>query len=66
MALADIFPGTNATGRPGTHHVAERGTAGLAVLLDYSGRYKRKGDEIFDPFVRYEIPIEELGQAVKD
>lgn len=46
VTLADIFPRTNATGRSGTHHLAERVTAGRAVALDYNRWHKRKGTKV--------------------
>ncbi|CAO3646623.1 unnamed protein product [Cunninghamella echinulata] len=51
-------------GRLGIHHMARRGIATRAVLLDY-GRWAEKNKPDFDPFIRYEITVEELNQVAK-
>ncbi|KAI9015234.1 hypothetical protein CLU79DRAFT_707637 [Phycomyces nitens] len=46
-------------GRLGIHHMARRGIAGRAVLLDF-GRWAVKNAPEFDPFKRHEITVEQL------
>lgn len=46
------------------HHMARRGIAGRAVLLDY-GRWAAKHKPDFDPFERIEISVEELDQVAE-
>ncbi|KAK9700629.1 hypothetical protein K7432_012100 [Basidiobolus ranarum] len=51
--------------RLGIHHVARRGIATRAVLLDY-GRWAQKNRPDFDPFQRNnEITVEELDKVAK-
>ncbi|CAO3628862.1 unnamed protein product [Cunninghamella blakesleeana] len=49
----------------GIHHMARRGIATRAVLLDYA-RWAEKNKPDFDPFVRYEISVDELKQVAND
>jgi hypothetical protein len=44
------------------HHMARRGIAGRAVLLDY-GRWAAKYNPKFNPFDRYEITVDELDKV---
>ncbi|OAD73698.1 hypothetical protein PHYBLDRAFT_112334 [Phycomyces blakesleeanus NRRL 1555(-)] len=46
-------------GRLGIHHMARRGIAGRAVLLDF-GRWAVKNAPEFDPFKRHEITVQQL------
>lgn len=50
--------------RLGIHHLARRGIAGRAVLLDY-GRWALKNNPEFDPFKRIEITVQELEQVAE-
>ncbi|KAI9473640.1 MAG: hypothetical protein EXX96DRAFT_312599 [Benjaminiella poitrasii] len=49
----------DSNGRLGIHHMARRGIAGRAVLLDYA-RWAAEHNPNYDPFERYEITVEEL------
>ncbi|KAG1314861.1 hypothetical protein G6F64_001124 [Rhizopus arrhizus] len=49
-------------GRLAIHHMARRGIAGRAVLLDYA-RWAEKNRPDFNPFERDEITVEELDQV---
>jgi hypothetical protein len=60
---AEIARGTpESNGRLAIHHMARRGIAGRAVLLDY-GRWAAKHNPTFDPFERYEISVDELDKV---
>ncbi|KAI9250942.1 hypothetical protein BDA99DRAFT_522269 [Phascolomyces articulosus] len=50
--------------RLGIHHMARRGIAGRAVLLDYA-RWAARHRPEFNPLVRTEIPVEELKQVAE-
>ncbi|CAO3678694.1 hypothetical protein G6F70_006901 [Rhizopus microsporus] len=52
----------NKCGRLGIHHMARRGIAGRAVLLDY-GRWAEVNKPDFNPLKYTEIPVEELDQV---
>ncbi|KAI7859622.1 hypothetical protein BDC45DRAFT_601831 [Circinella umbellata] len=52
------------SGRLGVHHMARRGIAGRAVLLDYA-RWAEKHRPDFNPLIRSEIPVEELKQVAE-
>ncbi|CAO3594726.1 unnamed protein product [Absidia cylindrospora] len=54
----------NGKGRLGIHHMARRGVATRAVLLDY-GRWAQKNRPDFDPFERIEVSVEELELVAK-
>lgn len=54
----------DSNGRLAIHHMARRGIAGRAVLLDY-GRWAAKNNPSFDPFERIEITVEELDKVAK-
>ena len=61
--IAKGNPETN--NRLGMHHLARRGMAGRAVLLDY-GRWALKHNPEFDPFNRqHEITVEELDKVAE-
>lgn len=53
------------TERLGVHHMARRGIAGRAVLLDYA-RWAEKTGKAFDPFVYTEITVDELDAVAAD
>ncbi|KAL0095414.1 hypothetical protein F4703DRAFT_1951474 [Phycomyces blakesleeanus] len=59
---SDITKSTE--GRLGIHHMARRGIAGRAVLLDF-GRWAVKNAPEFDPFKRYEITVQQLEAVAK-
>lgn len=46
------------------HHLARRGIAGRAVLLDYA-RWAVENNPTYDPFKRYEISVEELKKVAE-
>ncbi|KAG0744526.1 hypothetical protein G6F57_009580 [Rhizopus arrhizus] len=48
--------------RLGIHHMARRGIAGRAVLLDYA-RWAESNREDYDPFEKVEITVDELDQV---
>ena len=52
------------SGRLGVHHMARRGIAGRAVLLDYA-RWAEKHKPDFNPLVRSEISVDELKQVAE-
>lgn len=64
----NVNPSQVARGNPesndrlGIHHMARRGIAGRAVLLDYA-RWALKHNPTYDPFERYEISVQELEQV---
>lgn len=51
--------------RLAVHHMARRGIAGRAVLLDYA-RWARVHNPDFDPFVRSEITVQVLDEIAKN
>lgn len=51
--------------RLGIHHMARRGIAGRAVLLDYERWAIKQGKQI-DPFTCHAITVDELKQVAKD
>ncbi|KAI8971545.1 hypothetical protein BDF20DRAFT_885059 [Mycotypha africana] len=55
---------SESNGRLAIHHMARRGIAGRAVLLDY-GRWAAEHNTLYDPFDRYEITVDELDQVAK-
>ncbi|CDS02700.1 hypothetical protein LRAMOSA00105 [Lichtheimia ramosa] len=52
------------TERLGIHHMARRGIAGRAVLLDYA-RWAKIHRPAYNPLERIEIPVEELQQVAE-
>ncbi|KAF7722553.1 hypothetical protein EC973_002977 [Apophysomyces ossiformis] len=58
----EFLPGPDATGRLGIHHMAQRGIAGRAVLLDY-GRWADIHKPEFDALKRNDITVAELDQV---
>jgi hypothetical protein len=63
VKLAEVARGNpESNGRLAIHHMARRGIAGLAVLLDY-GRWAAMHNPTFDPFERYEISVGELDKV---
>ncbi|KAI7889104.1 putative cyclase-domain-containing protein [Mucor mucedo] len=62
---SEIVKGNDETnGRLGIHHMARKGIAGRAVLLDYA-RWARVHKPDYDPFVRYEITVQDLDEIAK-
>ncbi|KAI7889112.1 uncharacterized protein EV154DRAFT_424580 [Mucor mucedo] len=62
---SEIVKGNDETNnRLGIHHMARRGIAGRAVLLDYA-RWARQHVSDFDPFVRSEITVQVLDQIAE-
>jgi hypothetical protein len=55
--------GENGKGRLGIHHMARKGVATRAVLLDFGRWAKNRPD--FDPFARVEVTVEELELVAK-
>lgn len=51
--------------RLGIHHMARRGIAGRAVLLDYERWATKQGKQV-DPFTCHVITLDELKQVAKD
>lgn len=51
--------------RLGIHHMARRGIAGRAVLLDYERWAIKQGKQV-DPFTCHAITVDELKQVAKD
>ncbi|KAI9489139.1 hypothetical protein BDB00DRAFT_771175 [Zychaea mexicana] len=64
--FSDIEPGADATDRLGVHHMAERGIAGRAVLLDYARWWAKQRGQELNPFKRYNITVDELERVAKD
>lgn len=60
---ADVANGVG--DRLGIHHMARRGIAGRAVLLDFA-RWAEKHRPDFDPLQRHEVTVEELEQVAKE
>ncbi|KAI8086062.1 uncharacterized protein BX664DRAFT_334826 [Halteromyces radiatus] len=56
--------GVKGKGRLGIHHMARKGIATRAVLLDY-GRWAEKHKPDFDPFERIEVSVDELELVAK-
>ncbi|KAI9494490.1 hypothetical protein BDB00DRAFT_761891 [Zychaea mexicana] len=65
VPISDITPGPDATDRLGIHHMARRGIAGRAVLLDYA-RWAEKQGKTINPLTRHEYTVDELDQVAKD
>ncbi|KAG2208602.1 hypothetical protein INT46_009144 [Mucor plumbeus] len=62
---SEVARGTSeSNGRLAIHHMARRGIAGRAVLLDY-GRWAAKNNPTYDPFERIEITVEELDKVAE-
>ncbi|KAJ2959823.1 hypothetical protein NQZ79_g4748 [Umbelopsis isabellina] len=55
----------NGNDQLGIHHLARKGIAGRAVLLDFRRWATKKGIE-YDPLTRYEIDIKDLDKCAKD
>ena len=64
IPVSNIAPGPDATDRLGIHHMARRGIAGRAVLLDY-GRWAEQEGKQVNPLTRYEYTVDELEQVAK-
>lgn len=65
VKTTEVARGTpDSNGRLAIHHMARRGIAGRAVLLDY-GRWAAKNNPSFDPFERMEITVEELDKVAE-
>ncbi|KAI8149020.1 hypothetical protein BJV82DRAFT_505496 [Fennellomyces sp. T-0311] len=60
-----ITPGPDASDRLGIHHMARRGIAARAILLDY-GRWAEKQGKTVNPLTRHEYTVDELEQVAKD
>lgn len=62
---SEVARGTpDSNGRLAIHHMARRGIAGRAILLDY-GRWAAKNNPTYDPFERIEITVQELDKVAE-